>query len=163
LVRVEGFILTTKAEYQRREEKKEGNYWIIKPWNKARSIDTIISNNLDCLVRMSETGPKVACKCTSIKYHLLQDLDIERPITYNGRKFDLRYIVLLKSIAPLELYVYNMFWIRLANIQYSLEDFEEYEKHFTVCFFLWFLTCLGNELQQALDDTIALQGLYQRN
>jgi tubulin--tyrosine ligase-like protein 12 len=44
----------------------------------------------------------------------------------------LRYIVLLKSVAPLEVYVYNMFWIRLANVSYSLSDFEEYEKHFTV-------------------------------
>ncbi len=51
------------AEFRRRKENKEGNYWIVKPWNKARSMDTIITNNLSCVLRMSETGPKVACKC----------------------------------------------------------------------------------------------------
>ena len=65
---------------------------------------------------------------------MFKKLDIERPILYEGRKFDLRYIVLLKYIDTknFELYVYNMFWIRLANQQYSLDNFEEYEKHFTV-------------------------------
>lgn len=25
-----------------------------------------------------------------------------------------------------------MFWIRLANVEYSLDEFDNYEKHFTV-------------------------------
>ena len=30
-------------------------------------------------------------------------------------KFDIRYMILLKSVAPLEAYVYNVFWLRFAN------------------------------------------------
>ncbi len=32
----------------------------------------------------------------------------------------------------IEVYAFKMFWIRLANIQYSLDNFDEYQKHFTV-------------------------------
>mmetsp|Transcript_27904 Transcript_27904/g.39321 ORF Transcript_27904/g.39321 Transcript_27904/m.39321 type:complete len:1031 (-) Transcript_27904:63-3155(-) len=108
------------AEYQRRQANQEDNTWMVKPWNLGRSLDIYISNNLDCLIRLSETGPKVATKY------------IHNPILYEGRKFDLRFIVLLKSVDPLEVYMYNFFWIRLANNTYSLDNFEVYEKHFTV-------------------------------
>ena len=30
-------------------------------------------------------------------------------------KFDIRYVILLKSVDPLEAYVYNVFWLRFAN------------------------------------------------
>lgn len=33
----------------------------------------------------------------------------------------------------IEVYAFKMFWIRLANIKYSLDNFDEYQKHFTVC------------------------------
>ncbi|PRP81878.1 tubulin--tyrosine ligase-like protein 12 [Planoprotostelium fungivorum] len=101
------------GEYKRREEAEESNLWMVKPWNRARSQDMIITDHLPALIRSSET-------------------DIENPMLYHGRKFDLRYIVLVKSVDPLEIYIYNMFWIRLANLPFQLEHFEEYERHFTV-------------------------------
>lgn len=30
-------------------------------------------------------------------------------------KFDIRYMILLKSADPVEAYVYNVFWLRFAN------------------------------------------------
>lgn len=30
-------------------------------------------------------------------------------------KFDIRYVILLKSADPVEAYVYNVFWLRFAN------------------------------------------------
>uniref|UniRef100_A0AAV2IQ46 Uncharacterized protein n=1 Tax=Knipowitschia caucasica TaxID=637954 RepID=A0AAV2IQ46_KNICA len=47
-------------------------------------------------------------------------------------KFDLRFMVLLRSVRPLKLYVYNVFWLRFANREFSLDHFDDYEKHFTV-------------------------------
>jgi tubulin--tyrosine ligase-like protein 12 len=108
------------GDFNKRKKKNEENFWISKPWNLGRSMGMIISNNINCLIRLSETGPIILSKY------------IEKPLLYYGKKFDLRFIVLLKSIIPLELYIYNFFWIRLANKPYSLDNFEDYEKHFTV-------------------------------
>uniref|UniRef100_M4EH54 Tubulin--tyrosine ligase-like protein 12 SET-like domain-containing protein n=2 Tax=Brassica campestris TaxID=3711 RepID=M4EH54_BRACM len=104
--------------------KRDGlnNLWILKPWNMARTIDTSITDNLSAIIRMMETGPKI-CQ----KY-------IEHPALFKGKKFDLRYVVLLRSIDPLEIYLTDIFWVRLSNNPYSLEkhSFFEYETHFTV-------------------------------
>ncbi|KAH6779152.1 tubulin-tyrosine ligase [Perilla frutescens var. hirtella] len=98
------------------------NLWILKPWNMARTIDTTVTQNLSAIIRLMETGPKI-CQ----KY-------IEHPALFKGRKFDLRYIVLVRSINPLEIFLSDVFWVRLANNTYSLEkhSFFEYETHFTV-------------------------------
>ncbi|KAE8664349.1 hypothetical protein F3Y22_tig00112800pilonHSYRG00050 [Hibiscus syriacus] len=48
--------------------------------------------------------------------------------------FDLRYIVLVRSINPLEIFLSDVFWVRLANNPYTLQKHSlfEYETHFTV-------------------------------
>ncbi len=35
------------------------NNWIIKPWNRARGIDMYITNDVNKIVRLQETRPKV--------------------------------------------------------------------------------------------------------
>lgn len=80
------------------------NLWILKPWNMARTIDTSITDNLSAIIRMMETGPKI-CQ----KY-------IEHPALFKGKKFDLRYVVLVRSIDPLEIYLTEIFWVMLILI-----------------------------------------------
>ncbi|PHT99150.1 hypothetical protein BC332_31906 [Capsicum chinense] len=110
------------GDFHLRESEKLDNLWILKPWNMARTIDTTITSNLSAIIRLMETGPKI-----SQKY-------IEHPALLNGRKFDLRYIVLVRSMNPLEIFLAEVFWVRLANNTYTLEkhSFDEYETHFTV-------------------------------
>ncbi|KAG9457314.1 hypothetical protein H6P81_001822 [Aristolochia fimbriata] len=104
--------------------KRDGlnNLWILKPWNMARTIDTTITDDLSTIIRHMETGPKI-CQ----KY-------IEHPALFRGKKFDLRYIVLVRSFKPLEIFLTDIFWTRLANNTYSLDKSTllEYETHFTV-------------------------------
>ncbi|XP_076444992.1 tubulin--tyrosine ligase-like protein 12 [Babylonia areolata] len=111
--------------FQAREKEGLDNTWICKPWNLARGMDITISDDLNCIVRLPETGPKVACKYVE-NLVLFDRGDIGKV------KFDVRYIVLLRSVQPLKLYAYKVFWLRFANIEFSMDHFEEYEKHFTV-------------------------------
>ncbi|KAG4990752.1 hypothetical protein JHK87_024209 [Glycine soja] len=65
---------------------------------------------------------------------ILKPWNMARTIDTTGRKFDLRYIVLVRSMHPLELFLSDCFWARIANNQYSLDrsSLFEYETHFTV-------------------------------
>ncbi|GFY80492.1 tubulin-tyrosine ligase [Actinidia rufa] len=110
------------GDYNVRKRDGLDNLWILKPWNMARTIDTTITSNLSGIIRLMETGPKI-CQ----KY-------IEHPALFKGKKFDIRYVVLVRCMDPLEIFVCDVFWVRLANNQYSLDkhSFSEYETHFTV-------------------------------
>lgn len=111
--------------YQLRQQRGEDNHWICKPWNLARGLDTHITNNLDYIIRQRESTPKVVCKY------------IEDPVLFYREevgmvKFDIRYMLMLRSVQPLRLYAYNVFWLRFANRPFSLDHFDDYQKHFTV-------------------------------
>ncbi|KAK7411851.1 hypothetical protein VNO78_03294 [Psophocarpus tetragonolobus] len=110
------------GDYFVRKKVALDNLWILKPWNMARTIDTTVTDNLPAIIRLMETGPKI-CQ----KY-------IERPALFQGKKFDLRYIVLVRSMHPLDTFLSDCFWVRIANNQYSLDrsSLFEYETHFTV-------------------------------
>ncbi|XP_055908082.1 tubulin--tyrosine ligase-like protein 12 [Eupeodes corollae] len=123
-------VLQFASYFQNREAKGLDNHWIIKPWNLARSLDTYISNNIAQIMRLPATGPKIAQKY------------IERPVLFHRPeldarvKFDVRYVILLKSVLPLEAYIHRKFYLRFANKPFSLDHFDEYEKHFTVMNYL---------------------------
>ncbi|KAF6162425.1 hypothetical protein GIB67_017313 [Kingdonia uniflora] len=110
------------GDYHARKRDGLDNLWILKPWNMARTIDTTVTSDLSAIIRLMETGPKI-CQ----KY-------IERPALFKGKKFDLRYIVLVRSMNPLKIFLADVFWVRLANNPYSLDknSLFEYETHFTV-------------------------------
>lgn len=87
------------GDYYLRKRDGLDNLWILKPWNMARTIDTTITGNLSAIIRLMETGPKI-CQ----KY-------IERPALLKGKKFDIRYIVLVRSVDPLEIFLADVFWV----------------------------------------------------
>jgi len=111
--------------FQKREQRGEDNHWIVKPWNLARSLDTQVSRNISHILRLPFSGPKIAQK------YLDNPVLFHRP-EIGMVKFDIRYIILLRSTNPLKVYAYNRFWLRFANIAFSLDDLDVYEKHFTV-------------------------------
>jgi len=111
--------------YQQLEKEGEDTHWIVKPWNLARGLDTQVCHGLGHILRLPASGPKIAQKY------------LHNPVLFHREelgmvKFDIRYIVLLSSVRPLRVYAYNRFWLRFANIPFSLEKLDVYEKHFTV-------------------------------
>jgi tubulin--tyrosine ligase-like protein 12 len=115
------------AYYRAREERGMDNLWICKPWNLARSLDITISSSLHCLLRLPETGPKLCSK------YIEKPVLFQRDDVLDGSvKFDLRFIVMLKSVSPLRIGIYKRFWLRFANKSFSLNDLDVYDKHFTV-------------------------------
>ncbi|XP_005176031.1 tubulin--tyrosine ligase-like protein 12 [Musca domestica] len=119
-------LLQFASYYQNRAAKGLDNHWIVKPWNLARGLDTHISKSLSQIVRLPTTGPKIAQKY------------IEDPVLFYRDnlsakvKFDVRYVVLLKSVKPLEAFIHRKFYLRFSNKPFSLDRFDDYEKHFTV-------------------------------
>ncbi|CAF0757011.1 unnamed protein product [Adineta ricciae] len=113
--------------FQYREDQRLDNTWIVKPINLTRSIDMSVTNSLDMIIRLPESGPKIACKYVSSPV-LLKIPEIEG----NGVKFDVRYVLLLRSIRPLKLYIHKIFWLRFANKAFTLKELDDYETHFTV-------------------------------
>ncbi|KAI8083348.1 tubulin-tyrosine ligase family-domain-containing protein [Gilbertella persicaria] len=95
--------------------------WITKPWNMARGLGLHITRHLAQLVRQHDSPiPQIAQPY------------LTTPCLYNGKKFDLRYIVLVRQTEPLVACVYNMFWTRLANKKFNLDHLDDYESQFTV-------------------------------
>lgn len=85
-------------------------------------MDMIITDNLSIIIKNMETGPKIAQKY------------ITRPVLRQGRKVDLRYILVVKSVNPLNLFLYKHFWIRSSNNPYTVDRrfLTTYETQFTV-------------------------------
>ena len=111
--------------YQQLEKEGQDTHFIVKPWNLARALDTQVCSSLSHILRLPASGPKIAQKY------------LHNPVLFNREdlgmvKFDIRYIILLSSVEPLKVFAYNRFWLRFANIPFSLDKLDLYEKHFTV-------------------------------
>ncbi|XP_038067385.1 tubulin--tyrosine ligase-like protein 12 [Patiria miniata] len=112
--------------FQQQQKKGALNIWICKPFNLARGLDTTVTNNLNQIIRQTETDiPKVACEYLTDPVLFVRD-------GIGPVKFDIRYVVMFTSVKPLKVYAYKIFWLRFANKPFSLDNLDDYNKHFTV-------------------------------
>ncbi|KAG4081150.1 hypothetical protein HA402_014598 [Bradysia odoriphaga] len=119
-------LLEFVSYFQRRAEKGLDNHWIVKPWNLARGLDTHITDNVGKIMRLQPTGPKIAQK------YIENPVLFDRPEVGGKVKFDVRYVILLSSVDPLDAYIYRNFFLRFANKPFALNRFDDYQQHFTV-------------------------------
>jgi len=112
--------------FQRREKLGLDNHWIAKPWNLARGLDIYITKSLPQILKLSLSGPKI------IQKYIESPVQFHRDDIGGGVKFDVRYVVLLSSVEPLKLFAYKVFWLRFANRPFTLDSYDDYQKHFTV-------------------------------
>lgn len=121
------FILSEAEDVQQflqydKELKKrhESSAWIVKAFNQTRATFMIVTDSTSEVLRNASINPRLVQRYLS------------NPLLIYGLKFDLRFIVLLKSVHPFELYAYKVFWPRLAPKRWALDELDDYERHFTV-------------------------------
>ncbi|CAH8541072.1 unnamed protein product [Schistosoma turkestanicum] len=108
------------------ETNDKHNIWILKPWNLGRGVGIVITDNLERIIRTCDVHPMIASRYITDPV-LFQRVDLNADV-----KFDIRYVVLLRSVKPLILYTYKIFWLRFANKPFILDDLDSYDRHFTV-------------------------------
>lgn len=64
--------------------------------------------------------PPTLCFCVCLFVFQVVCKYLEDPVLFNREevgmvKFDIRYMLMLRSVQPLRLYAYNVFWLRFAN------------------------------------------------
>lgn len=119
-------LLQFVSYYQTRQAKELDNHWIVKPWNLARGLDMHITKDLTPILRLQPSGPKIAQK------YIENPVLFERADVGGKVKFDIRYVFMVKSVEPLDAYIYSNFFLRFSNKVFALNHFDDYEQHFTV-------------------------------
>ena len=103
------------------------NVWIVKPCYNARGfgiycIDNCVQEFMT-FIKNSQAQSKIV-----MKY-------MEKPLLLNHfdeiRKFDIRQWVLVTSYDPLEIYIFDEFYIRICGSKYELSDIQDSYKHLT--------------------------------
>ena len=102
------------ARFDENERAGKDNHWILKAWNFAQGMTTVISNNLAEILRRREcTVPYLVSK------YIHRPLLVDSP---NGLvKFDFRYHIIVQSFRPLRAFALKRFWPKLAQVPYNLE------------------------------------------
>jgi len=109
------------AEHRRRGESGAPNTWIIKPSQGARAQGHILARGLaECAAAAPPGTEKVA------------QLLVRSPLTARGRKFDMRWFVLVRSFVPFEAWVHELAYARLANKPYDPEVLHDPQTQLTV-------------------------------
>ncbi|CAD7967783.1 unnamed protein product [Amoebophrya sp. A25] len=94
------------------------NVWIVKPGNNARGSGIMVLKSLREILYQCKNSSRLVQKY------------VERPLTlFSGRKFDIRYWVLVRAFDPLEIYLFSQCYLRLCNEPFDLGDLENRQKH----------------------------------
>jgi len=95
------------------------NVWIVKPGTNSKG------SGVHCM----DTLPELLHHCDAMTNRIVQKY-IERPLLlFGGRKFDIRQWVLVKSVAPLKVFLFSECYLRLCNDAYDLGDLENRQRH----------------------------------
>lgn len=103
-------------------DASDKNIWILKPANASKGEDIVVFDKLSQLQSAIGTPPH--------RTWVIQKY-IENPLLIAGRKFDIRFYVLIASVSPLVVWHYTDFYLRLSPTRFSLANLTERAIHLT--------------------------------
>lgn len=107
----------------RDNQTKTDKIWIIKPGENSNRGDGI------CLAKTSDVLMKI--NQGQRQTYVIQSY-IEKPLLYNGRKFDIRHFILISSInGNIKAYWYKEGYIRTSSQFFGLENLTDSFIHLT--------------------------------
>lgn len=114
---------------QQRQNPTSNQQWIIKPHNSCQGKGIYIVSQLLCvnfLIQVSDISEvPLDEQCIISKY-------VQNPFLINGLKFDLRLYVLIASMDPWRIYIYNEGLVRFAVEEYdTAKDNTQRHAHLT--------------------------------
>jgi len=102
---------------------KNSRLWIVKPSCRARGNGIMVFDNFDKIQEFIRENTESKRFVVS-KY-------IDNPLLLEGRKFDMRIYVLVRSFQPLIAYKYEEGFTRLCSSPYSTENLTDLKAHLT--------------------------------
>lgn len=97
------------------------NLWIQKPGGLSRGRGIRVFGKLE---EIEGYWAAAECEMVIMKY-------IERPLLINKKKFDIRVWVVVTSLEPLRVWMYEDYYIRLSLMEYDVEDSDDVFVHLT--------------------------------
>ena len=107
------FILPQEIRLLELEMEKEEDIWIIKPVSSSQGRGIFLAK------KFSDVSSHLSIN----KISMIASKYISNPLLIDGYKFDLRIYVLLLSVSPLKIYIYNQGLTRFATEKYDLTNF----------------------------------------
>ncbi|XP_072915419.1 polyglutamylase complex subunit TTLL1-like isoform X2 [Hemitrygon akajei] len=93
--------------------------WIMKPCGKAQGKGIFLINKLSQIKKWSRDNKNSNFVTNSSKETYVISLYIDSPLLIAGKKFDLRFYVLVTSFRPLKCYLYKLGFCRFCTVKYT--------------------------------------------
>lgn len=103
------------------------NLWIVKPASNARGHGIYVTNTIDDIVNDEKTD--AVGKDTLVQKYIETPLLLE--IDDCEYKFDIRQWVLVTSVNPLTIYIFDGFYCRLCSTPFDIDNFKDVSCHLT--------------------------------
>lgn len=109
----------------RYSKNEERNLWIVKPASNARGNGIYLTKNLGKILPKKNQRGKNGQDNLVMKYienPMLLPIVNPKQNRLDYHKFDLRFWVLISSINPLRIYIFDKFYCRLCSVPYDPEN-----------------------------------------
>lgn len=97
------------------------NIWILKPSSLSRGRGITVASSLSEILKLIKNREN---SFVIQKY-------IEKPLLFKGKKFDIRQWVFITSWNPLEIWIYDEFYIRVASRKFNINQIKDLFSHLT--------------------------------